>query len=121
MPSPRAVPLLALILGAAAAVACWLRLGSGEETLTVDVTLREIARTSDRVVYATEIVVNVVPEITTVKPSGDWVRWDPEDTSVDRNSRRLAGKVTVGTKAGPGSGIWILVAGRPVRFVETRP
>ena len=123
-PTSRRVPLLALLLGVAAAVACWVRLGTGEESILLEVTLRETARTADRVVYTAEITTDVIPEITTIHPSGDWVRWDPEDTGVENGRRRIVGKVTVGKQAAAGGekpGFWIRVAGRPVRFVEVRP
>ena len=114
-------PVLALLLGVAAAAACWLRLGSGEEAMVLEVTVRETARTADRAVYLAEITTDVLPEITTVHTTGEWVRWDPEDTGVENGRRRIVGKITVGRQAGPGSGFWIHVAGRPVRFVEVRP
>ncbi|MCK6481468.1 MAG: hypothetical protein HUU06_14010 [Planctomycetaceae bacterium] len=120
----RAALPLALLLGAAAAVLCWVRLEPPPPP-AVECVLTEASRTPTRVVYQVVIHTGFPEDVLSVRPSSEWVRWDPDVSEPEGGGRRILGTVTVGlpgaTEGGARPGIRLLVGGRPVRFVEIRP
>jgi hypothetical protein len=119
-----AVLPLALLLGAAAAVLCWVRLEPPPPP-AVECVLTEASRAPSRVVYHVVIHTDFPEDVLAVRPSSEWVRWDPDASEPHGAGRRIHGTVTLGlpgaTEGGARPGIRLLVGGRPLRFVEIRP
>jgi hypothetical protein len=117
---PRWAFPLALLLGAAAGILCWLRV-EPPRRLSVDCRAAVLERTAERVVYQVVIQTGFPQEILAVRPDPEGVRWDLDNTEARGEGREIRGRLTVLRGAPPGeerAGAWLMVNGRPFRRVD---